>query len=526
MSRTAWIAALALLPLVARAEVPLPDPELGGLEAGVEERLTAAREALLSAVENPDADPVERGRLYGNTGKVFHAHHVFAVADACYQNAAELEPKEPLWPYLRGYIYEDTARFPEAREQYRHVLEIDPYHALATLRLARVHLELGEIEAAERRLADLDSEGDLGAPVHTALGKIATTREAHAEAARHYQAALAAQPQASQLHYPLAVAYRRLGEVDKARQHAALGGPARLVVPDPILDEMGSLSVSSQMFLTTGAQALKAERFDLAEKAFRGAIAANPENKRAHLNLAVVLAQRGELDAAEESAREALRLDPEYGFAYFNLGTFYESRDQLGEAMGFYEKALEKDPANLKANFRLANALMRTGDYARAAEHYRAAVEIAPAFVRARYLESLALIALRRYPAAREVLEEAVEIHPQNKEFNGSLARLLATADPPTAQDAERALTLARTLERDNPENVETLAMALAAAGRFEEAVSTQQALLDAARGRADPGLVRHLEHNLERYRRRQLSDQPWLVDEAVSHPGVETPGY
>ncbi len=103
----------------------------------------------------------------------------------------------------------------------------------------------------------------------------------------------------------------------------------------------------------------------------------------------------------------------------------------------------------------------------------------------------------------------------QNKELSGSLARLLATADPPVASDAARALTLAGTLERDNPENVETMAMALAAAGRFEEATAAQQVLVDAARGRTDPGLVRHLEHNLERYRRGQPSDQLWMIEEA-----------
>ena len=505
---------LAFLPLALHAEIPLPDPELTGLEPGVEERLKTAREALLSAVASPDVEALERGRLYGNTGRVFHAHHLFPVAEACYRNAAELDPKETHWPYLLGFLYEDTSRFPEAQAQYRRVLELDAYHALATLRLARVHLEMGEIEPAEKLLADLDSEGDLGAPVHAALGKIATSREDHAAAARHYAAALAAQPQASQLHYPLALAYRRLGEVDKAREHAGQGGTAKVAIADKILDEVGSLSVSSQMFLTTGAQALKAERYDLAEKAFRGAIAVNPENKRAHLNLAVVLAQGGDLDAAEASAREALRLDPEYGFAYFNLGTFVESRGRLPEAMDFYRKALDKDPGNLKANFRLANALMRSADYEGAARYYRAAVEIAPAFVRARYLESLAWIALRRYADAREVLEEAVRIHPENREFNGSLARLLATSSPPVAADAERALTLARALDRDDPENVETLALALAANRRFEEAATTQQALLDAARGRADPALVSHLEYNLERYRQGQASDRPWPVDE------------
>ncbi len=509
------LAVLAVwLPAALGAEVPLPDPELEGLEAGVEARLTAAREALLSAVESPGVEPLERGRLYGNTGRVFHAHHVFTVAEACYLNAAELDPEEPLWPYLLGFLYGDTARYDRARARYRRVLELDPQHQLAALRLAQILLETGELEAAAELLAGVDREGDLAAPVHAALGKIATAREAHAEAVRHYEAALAAQPQASQLHYPLALAYRHLGQVDKAREHATAGGTAKVAVADPIAGDVGALSVSSQMFLTTGAQALKAERFDLAEKAFRGAIAVNPENKRAHLNLAVVLARAGDLEAAEASAREALRLDPEYGVAYFNLGTFAESRGRLAEALDLYRQALDKEPGNLKANFRLAGALMRTGDYQAAARHYRAAVEVAPGFVRARYLESLAWIALERYDAARDVLEKAVEIHPQNRELGGSLARLLATSQPPSTADAERALALARTLDRDDPENVETLAMALAAAGRTGEAVATQQALLDAARGRADPGLVGHLEYNLARYKQGLPSDRPWLVEE------------
>ena len=323
----------AFLPWIATAQVPLPSPELQGLEAGVEERLTVAREALESALANADATPVERGKLYGHTGQIFHAHHVFPVAEACYQNAAELDPEELMWPYLLGFIYEDTARFPKAKSRYQRVLELEPDHPLATLRIGRLLLEEGDVEGAQPLLEKVAQEPGLDAPVHAALAKIATAQESHEVAVRHYEAALAAQPQASQLHYPLAVAYRRLGEVDKAREHAALGGPAKLVVPDSILEEVGSLSVSSQMFLTTGAQALKAERFDLAEKAFRGAIAANPENKRAHLNLAVVLIHLKRLDAAEESVNEALKLDPEYGFAYFNQGTIHEARGKPEEAM-------------------------------------------------------------------------------------------------------------------------------------------------------------------------------------------------
>ncbi|MEM7353702.1 MAG: tetratricopeptide repeat protein [Acidobacteriota bacterium] len=508
---------LVVLPSAAVAEVPIPQPQLEKLEAGVRQRLSAAYEALVSAVAAPEVGPAaesaERGKLYGHTGKIFQAHHVFPVAEACYQNAAALDSEELLWPYLLGFIYEDTARLPAAAAQYRRVLELEPAHPLAQLRLGRIRLEQGEVEEAEALLLAVAEVTELAGPLRAALGKIATAREAHEAAAQHYEAALAAQPQASQLHYPLALAYRRLGQVDKAREHAAQGGTAKVVVPDSILAEVGSLSVSSQMFLTSGAQALKAKRFDLAEKAFRGAIAANPDNKRGHLNLSVVLARRGDYSAAEASAREALRLDPAYGFAYFSLGTIHEAREQLGEAMAFYEKTLERLPRHREANLRLANAAMRTGDYERAAERYRTVVEVSPSFVRARFLESMALIALVRYPAARQVLEEAVKIQPGNPELSRTLARLLATVDPPDPAAAARAFELARALGQESAEDIETLAMALAAVGRFADAAAAQQAVLDAARGQAAPDIVRHLEYNLERYRQEQPSDRPWPVE-------------
>ena len=41
---------------------------------------------------------------------------------------------------------------------------------------------------------------------------------------------MAAQPEASQLHHPLALAYRRLGEIEKAREHAA--GESEQQAPD------------------------------------------------------------------------------------------------------------------------------------------------------------------------------------------------------------------------------------------------------------------------------------------------------
>ncbi len=523
---------LAQVPVLAGAEHPLPDPDLSRLEPAVRAKLGDARQALLDSIDDPDIDAQKRSRLYGHTGKLFHAHDAYAVAEVCYRNAAALDAGELRWPYTLGFLYQDTGRFEEAKEQYRRVLELEPAHAFAQLRLAQVHLDLGEWDDAAlfyERVERVLDQPDLGAAAHAGLGRIALARGDQAAAVEHYEAALELQPEARRLHVPLGQAYRGLGNMELARKHLEQASNVKLRVFDPILDDVGSLSVSSAMFLTAGAQALKAERFDKAERAFRGAIAVHPENHRAHLNLAVVLTQRGALEEAEVSAREALRLRPDYYFAYFNLGTIYEARGQLGEASGYYRRALEGNPDEVKFNYRLGGLLMRTEEYAAAAERLRVVVELAPAFVQARYLEALAHIALGSAATARDLLEGALEINPEQLTLMSPLARLLATSKPIATGDARRALVLARALiERQNSlDDGETLAMALAAAERFEEAALIQLQVIEAARHQDLEELLQHLEYNLERYRSNRPSDRPWPDGgSAVEGSGEEVEEY
>jgi tetratricopeptide (TPR) repeat protein len=518
-------AAAALLRVVAAAEEPVPKPNLERLEPGVQERMQTARDALLDALENPDLDSAERARLYGETGKVFHAHHAFEVAAACYRNAAELDPEDGQWPYLLGFLYQDSGRFDLARAHYEKVLENAPDHTFSTLRLAQVHLELDELDAAEPMLRKVLEQPGLEATAHEALGKIATARENSEEAIRHYEAALELQPEASRLHVPLGLAYRGLGEIDKAREHLGQAGQAKVMLSDPYLREIGSLSVSSEMFLSVATQAIKAGNLERAEQAYRGALAVNPENARAHVNLAEILTRRGALEEAEARLREALRLNPESFFATFNLANLFELRGDLERAIGLFEEALEKDPTDVKANYRYAGALMKIGDYERATLQYEKVVELAPGLVHARYLQALALIAQIEYLAAQEVLEEALVVKPEDPDLMSALARLLATNQPTTGEAARRALDLAQSVfeSRRTGENLETLAMALAASGRFDEAVRAQLAVIEAARNQEDLAAVPHLEHNLRRYRENLPSDRPWRTEEsAVDLPSRE----
>ena len=493
------------------SEIALPDPDLSALETRVQETLATTRETLESTLARDDIENTERGRAYGHSGKIFHAHHVFAVAEACYVNAAALDG-DAEWSYLLGYLYQDTGRFEEAIDWYEDVLELEPEHQLATLRLAQVLQASDQPDAAEPLFEQVvDSEG-LPAAAHAGLANIAAARGEHEDAARHLERALELQPEADQLNHPLALAYRRMGDMDAARAQIGKAGRSKVRVSDPILGAVGNMTVSSEMLLTTAAQALKAGRFDLAEKVYREAIEANPDNERAYVNLSALLAEQGRLDEAETYATEALKLSPDYFFAFFNLGIISEDRGDFDEALDYYSKALERNPHDVKTNFRYARLLMRLGEYEQTLEVFEQLALHAPSLVHARFLHALALVSLGRNIEAIGVLDEALAITPDDINLRLAVVRLIATTPGVEAETQGRALEMALGLHEElrSLETAETLAMCLAATGNFEQAAALQQRIVEAALEHGDEDMTNRLQRHLEKYRQGRLADPPW----------------
>jgi hypothetical protein len=127
----------------------------------------------------------------------------------------------------------------------------------------------------------------------------------------------------------------------------------------------------------------------------------------------------------------------------------------------------------------------------------------------------MALLQGREWTRARWALNESLATHPGNAELSVLLCELLATAPVQEARDPERAMALARSLISGNPSarHAEAVALALAAQGRWDEAVTWQSQLLDQAqRGDAPPEMSARMRLNLERFRTRKLGFAPWMA--------------
>jgi tetratricopeptide (TPR) repeat protein len=103
---------------------------------------------------------------------------------------------------------------------------------------------------------------------------------------------------------------------------------------------------------------------------------------------------------------------------------------------------------------------------------------------------------------------DAVRIRPTYREALNNLAWLLATARDPALRDpadavafAERAVALTAA---PDPATLDTLAAAYAAAGRFEDAVATEQRAVQESEATEAEALTQPLRERLARYRERQ----------------------
>jgi tetratricopeptide (TPR) repeat protein len=148
--------------------------------------------------------------------------------------------------------------------------------------------------------------------------------------------------------------------------------------------------------------------------------------------------------------------------------------------------------------------LALTGDHAAAAARFAEALGREPARVDARLAHATALLLAGRAAEARDSLLAGLRATPGEPNLTHALARLLASSPDPAVRDGQRALELARSVfeQEKTMEHAETVAMAYAESGAFDDAVRWQRTLLAEAERLGDAAWTARLRANLERYQR------------------------
>jgi tetratricopeptide (TPR) repeat protein len=172
--------------------------------------------------------------------------------------------------------------------------------------------------------------------------------------------------------------------------------------------------------------------------ASEGVAAERPE---AHVNIAALLAQRGDVAGAEAAYRAALTRDPAFLPALVNQSAFEEARGRPEAAEALLRRAVTAHPTDAAPLYALALLQVRRGRAVEAERNLAAAAELAPEEPRYAYAQALAQHRLGRLDDATALLAR----HPRHRDSLIALATI--ARDRGRLAEAERHAAAALALD-------------------------------------------------------------------------------
>ncbi|MGC4081151.1 MAG: tetratricopeptide repeat protein [Vicinamibacterales bacterium] len=236
----------------------------------------------------------------------------------------------------------------------------------------------------------------------------------------------------------------------------------------------------------------------------RAAARLAPASAGAHFDLGVALLRQQQLADARIELTEAARLKPDLAEAYANLGVVSHVEGRLDEALAWYARAAALNPSDGDTHYNIGRVHAARGARDEAIAHYRQALALDSD-------DPATLASLGSVLASGGEIQEAVAsyrraiaVNPDYTPALVDLAWILATdatvLSPAEAVTfAERARTLT---QGQSPTVLDTLSMAYAAAGQSDDAIRVGNEAIERAIAIGADALVARIRARLESYRR------------------------
>ncbi|MCE2540368.1 MAG: tetratricopeptide repeat protein, partial [Acidobacteria bacterium] len=367
-----------LLPPDGRDLLPVTMPDYAAMTEPVAQQMRTYRTAVRVRIDEPSTAPAALGDAYGRLGMLLLAATYVDAAEASLRNARTLMPDDVRWPYYLGRIHEANGDLAESARAYERAVELQPNGLAAQVLLADVLLAQGEIDAAERTYSETLEQHPDSAAAQVGLGRVALNRRQYSDAVARFERALALAPWATGVHYPLALAYRGLGDTGKAEAHLQQRGDVEALPPDPLRQQLDELLESANAYNIRGGRALDAGNYRAAADLFRRGLELDPSDPSLRQRLGVALFQLGDASGAMAEFERVVRTAPEHTQARFSLGVLLADQGRDRDAIDHLSAALERDPAYIQARVQLADVLARSGRPDEALSHYDEALALDP----------------------------------------------------------------------------------------------------------------------------------------------------
>lgn len=385
-----------------------------------------ARAAAAAVVKSPDS-----AGAWGELGMLLSAHDMNEIAAACFSRAAELDPTDTRWPYLRGHA----------------LAEIDVEAAIEALRSA-VAVNKDQVAGPRLKLAELLLEQGL---VDEAYSQIQTTLTHH-ETSNHakllraraeflqgnWQACLDAvdsfsgEPNRRAL-LLAAESSLRLGDKKEAdRLRAKADKTENYGWRDRYIDEVLAHRTGLKVSLNRADELFAAKDYAGSTKLLEQLVQDYPESDWAKILLGRVLIRARRYAEAETELRAALALAPASVEAMFRLGVAYYRQSRFEEATKLFRKAVQIKPDFTMAYFNLSFCQEHDEDISGAVRSMRRCVQCEPEYAAGWHRLALLEEKAGKIERARKAYQRALSLDPENQTIREQLRLLDAdmTFDP------------------------------------------------------------------------------------------------
>ena len=396
----------------------LPVVDLSLAHPAVQQAIEEARQAVTAAPRS--------GAAWGALGLILRAHEFDRDANTCLVQAMKFDPRNALWPYVRGSSLSVRNR-PESVRCFLEAARLRPDMALPRLRAAELYLEERRLDDADAEyLAALEIEPE-NARALLGLGLIALARGNAEEARRWGEKSWAHDPEQRTTAELLLRVFRRLGDdAAAARQQALLDKmpPGEVGWDDPYGEKVmllrrdpGGLAAAAQDLLTRG-------RLPDAVNVLERLVVAAPETSQYSVVLAKSLIRQGNLGRARQILDAALIRHQESADLHFQSGVAFYLAGKWESALAAFHRAIELKPDFSDAHYNLGHTCQQLHDPRGAIAAFREAVRFRPDYTAAYINLGVLLEEAGERDAARDALETANRLAPDDPQPRRLLKQL------------------------------------------------------------------------------------------------------
>ena len=493
----------------------------------------------------------ELAERYADIGALHARVGLFDVAEVAFADAAASTPNDARWPYLQALIALARGQDAAGRQFFERSYKLNPGYLPARMAMANALIRDNELDRAKALLNEYVKDHKTAPMPYAVLATIALQQERYADAVDAFKWALAAEPQATQLYGGLALAQEKAGDKKGADASRAKAGDVGPTLPDPMMERIlpivdlkapknpssgaaapanAASSASEapvvgpkQTAMVEAGMSATAGNFDAARKPLDAALKQFPNDAELLLSYARVEAAAGRFDAARSRARAATVAAPKESGVWFVQGQIEEAAGDDAAATAAFTKALTVDNRNVRARIAIGNIQLRNGNTADAMKAYADALQTAPESTDARARLIAAQVLAGKCSDAVKQSGDAASKSPRDAGIAELYVRVASTCRSASADQRNRAMTMAENLYKSplgsSAQVSEAYALALAAAGKWEDAAQTQGAAVFDALNHGNDASVPLYRDFYTKFQAKQLPDRPWPATHPLFKP-------